>query len=119
MTRQSKYKTQEEKKKANSDAAKKWYYANKDSEEFKKKRNEYHKKYYNNLNQVKREALKAYNSDYAFYIKNIKTGKFELKIARTKEQLKELNNKLNKMEERFIYLKNKFVRLETKNESNQ
>ena len=119
MKAKSKYNTIEEKKQANRDAAKKWYYAHKDSEEFKKKRNEYHKKYYNNLDQVKKEALKAYISDYVFYIKNIKTGKFELKIARTKDQLKELTNKLNKMEERFIYLKNKFVRLETKNESNE
>lgn len=119
MPKQNKYKTIEERRKANNESAKRWYHNHKNDENFKRKRNEYHKKYYNSLDQVKKDALKTYNSDYVFYIKNIRTGKFELKIAKTKQQLTELTNKLNRMQERFTYLKNKFYKLETKNESNK
>lgn len=111
MKGKSKYNTIEEKKQANRNAAKKWYYAHKDTEEFKKKRNEYHRRYYNSMKDVKKEVIKAYNRDYIFYVKSVITGRFEKKIVKTKEQLKELTNKLNAMQNRLEYLTEKFGHL--------
>lgn len=114
MARQSKYKTQEEKKKANNESAKRWYYNHKNDESFKQKRNEYHRKYYNNLKIAKREYLKSYNTDYSFYVKNVRTGKFEKRIVKTKEELKALELKVFNMEQKLIYIKNKFGHLDNK-----
>ena len=74
MSRKNKYNTAEERRIANNESAKKWYYNHKNDEEFKQKRNAYHRKYYSTLKDSKRNYLKSYNTDYSFYRKNIKTG---------------------------------------------
>ena len=114
MARKSKYNTKEDKINANREAAKKWYYTHKNDEEFKQKRNAYHRKYYNNIQKAKREYLRSYNTDYAFYVKNVRTGKFERKIIKTKEELKELESKLHNMETRMSSLLDRFGHLDKK-----
>ena len=107
-----KYKTQEEKKQAVINNAKRWYQNHKNDEIFKAKRKAYLEKYFKGLNSTKKEFLKQYNSDYTFYVRNIKTGKFEKRIVKKKEQQAKLEQIIKEMEEKLIDITNKFKHLD-------
>ena len=109
-----KYNTIEERKEANKRNAINYYHKHKNDPEFMNKRRAYYEKYYSRLNQDKKNAYKSYNTDYVFYIKNVRTGLFELKITRYLNKFHELGEKIKKMEDRLAYLRNKFGHLENK-----
>jgi len=109
-----KYNTLEERKEANKRNAINFYNNHKNDPEFIKKRKAYYEKYYSRLSQDKKKLYKTYNTDYAFYIKNIRTGLFELKINKYLNKYNELNKKIKKMQDRLTYLRNKFGHLENK-----
>lgn len=111
MGRKSKYKTLEEKKIANNEAAKSWYQKHKNDPSFIERRKWYQIRYYDNLDVTKKQFFREYNTDYIFYVRNVVTGKFEKKIADTKEKADKLINKIKEMEERRSYLINKFGHL--------
>lgn len=108
----TKYKNEEEKKQANRINAKNWYERHKNDEQFKNKRRSYMARYKNALSDAKKQFLREYNSDYVFYVKNVKTGKFEKRIAKTKQQLLALQDKLEVMQNRLYHIKNKFGHLD-------
>lgn len=107
-----KYNTEEEKKIAKKINAKNFYNKHKNDPEFISKRKAYFDKYYKELNNVKKEAYREYQADYAFYTRSVLTGKFEKKIIKNKELLKRLENKIFNMEAKLLNIKNKFKHLE-------
>lgn len=106
-----KYKTLQEKKEASIKNAKNYYQLHKDDPEFKEKRRNYYKGYYNNLSDVKKEAYRTYNSEYAFYVRSVITGKLEKKIIKNQNKMKELENKIHDMKRKLNYMHNKFDHL--------
>ena len=108
----SKYMTKEEKRKANNENAKKWYQNHKNDEAFKAKRKAYLNKYFKGLDDTKKEFLKQYNSDYTFYVRNIRTGKFEKRIIKKKEQVKQIQAIIDSMEQKLLTLNKRFKHLD-------
>lgn len=109
-----KYTTEEEKKKATIDNAKRWYQNHKNDEAFKAKRKAYLNKYFKGLDDTKKEFLKQYNSDYTFYVRNIRTGKFEKRIVKKKEQVKQIQAIIDSMEQKLLALNERFKHLDDK-----
>lgn len=111
MARRRKYNTEEEKKEAQKNYAKMYYNKHKEDPKFLNNRKYYYLKYRKGLSQSRKEFMRNYNTDYVYYIRNVITGKFEKKIAQTKEQARILNHKIKEMENRKKYLINKFGHL--------
>jgi hypothetical protein len=109
-----KYATLEERRLAGIEAAKKFYQDHKNEPEFMEKRRGYYKKYYSGLSEVRKKAYRSYNSEYSFYMRSVLTGRFEKKIIKNKQRLKDLEQKIFEMEQKLIYMKNKFGHLEHK-----
>lgn len=114
MPKKSKYKTAEERKKANNENAKLWYQKHKNDPEFIKRRKYYQAKYYDKLNVTKQEFLKEYNTDYAFYIRSVRTGKLEKKILKSEKQLSKLQNSIHNMKVRLTDIQKRFGHLDKK-----
>ena len=95
MARRRKYNTEEEKKEAQKNYAKMYYNKHKEDPKFLNNRKYYYLKYRKGLSQSRKEFMRNYNTDYVYYIRNVITGKFEKKIAQTKEQARILNNKIS------------------------
>jgi len=109
-----KYETEEERRLAGIEAAKKFYQDHKHEPEFIEKRRGYYKKYYSGLNESRKEAYRSYNSGYSFYMRSVVTGLFEEKINKNKKRLKDLQTKIFAMEQKLQYMKNKFGHLKGK-----
>lgn len=116
MSRNKKYKTAEEKRLAGNENAKRWYKNHKNDPEFIKRRRWYQAKYYDNLNVAKKDFLREYNSDYALYIRSVRTGKLEKKIIKSKQKVSDLQASIVEMERRLEDLTNRFGHLEIKPE---
>lgn len=114
MARNKKYQTLEEKKAAGNETAKRWYHQHKNDPEFILRRKWYQAKYYDKLNVEKHTFMREYNTDYAFYIRSIRTGKLENKIQKAKEQYNKLKTNIENMEKRLVDLKQKFGHLDNK-----
>ena len=106
-----KYFTQEEKIAANKRNSQKWYEEHKADPEFIKRRQLYQIRYRKNIDALKKDYMREYNTDYIFYVRNVVTGKFEKKIAKTKAQYLDISKKLKSMERRMKYLTDKFGHL--------
>lgn len=115
MPRNKKYKTEQEKKAAGNENAKRWYQNHKNDPEFIKRRRWYQAKYYDNLNVAKKDFLREYNSDYALYIRSVRTGKLEKKIIKSKQKVSDLQASIIEMEKRLEDLTKRFSHLENKN----
>lgn len=115
MPRKAKYKTLEEKKIANKNNAKLWYQKHKNDPEFILRRKWYQAKYYDKLSVTKQEFLREYNTDYAFYIRSVRTGRLERKIIKSEAQLKKLQNSIHNMKARLADIQNRFGHLDNKN----
>ena len=111
----SKYKTIEEKKEANKQNARNWYQKHKNDPKFIEKRKKYLARYYSNIDSIKKDFYKTYHANYSFYVRNIRTGKLEKKIIKSKEELKRLENSIFDMENKLAHLKKVFGHLENKN----
>lgn len=116
MPRKKIYNTPEERRLANNARARQWYQNHKNTEKFKKDRKYYQLKYCNGLSDTKKQFLREYNSDYIFYVRSVRTGRFERKIIKSKEELKKLESKIFNMEARLNDLKEKFGHLENTND---
>lgn len=106
-----KYKTEEEKIEAYHRNAKNFYEKHKNDPKFIEKRKAYLNGYYKSLDKTRKEAYREYQADYAFYVRSVVSGRFEKKIAKSKKQLKALQDKIYNMEQRLLYIKNKFAHL--------
>ena len=116
MGRLKKYKSEEEKKAAMKQYAKEYYTKKKEDPTFITARKYYYLKYKKGLSQARKDFMRNYNTDYVYYVRNIVTGKFEKKIAETKEQAKMLEERIQEMEQRKQYLEDKFGHLHIKME---
>lgn len=114
MGKVKKYISEEEKKKALKQYAKEYYAKRKNDPTFITARKYYYLKYKKGLSQTRKDFMRNYNTDYVYYVRNIITGKFEKKIAETKEQAKMLDQKIKEMESRKQYLEDKFGHLHIK-----
>ena len=115
MSRHKKYATIEEKKAAGNINAKNWYQKHKNDPEFIKRRKWYQAKYYSKMNVDKKDFLREYNTDYAYYIKSVRTGKLEKKIIKSKQKVYDLQASIEEMEHRLEDLTKRFGHLENKN----
>lgn len=106
-----KYKNEEERREESNKKAKQYYHLHKNDPDFIEKRRNYYKGYYSNLSDVKREAYRTYNSEYAFYVRSVITGKLEKKIIKSKEKVKEMENKIHEMQRKLKYMHSKFDHL--------
>lgn len=112
MGRKAKYNTPEEKRAAMRAASKAWYEKHKNDASFIMRRRWYQTKYYDKLNVTKKDFLREYNTDYVFYIRNVRTGKLEKRIVQDKEALKKLEQSIFEKETRLRDLTQRFGHLE-------
>lgn len=110
MTRK-KYNTEEERIKANLASAKKYYLEHKQDPKFIAKRRAYLNNYYKSLDGTRKEAYRTYQTDYAFFMRNVINGNYEKKILKKENQIKELQKKIIQMKERLSYIQDKFKHL--------
>ena len=63
--------------------------------------------------------MREYNSDYVFYIRNVRTGKFQKKIEKAEQNSNILKENIKVMKDRLNYLINKFGHLENKKDDKE
>ena len=114
MSRPSKYKTPQEKKEALKIYAKNWYERHKNDPEFIKVKKFRYNKYKKGLKETKEQFLREYNTDYIFYIRNVRTGKFQKKIVKAEQTSEQLIKSIKDMKMELDRLLNKFEHLENK-----
>lgn len=112
MARNKKYNTDEERRLAKIETAKKYYQKHKNEEEFIKRRKYYSWKYTQNLNVEQKDFLKEYNTDYCFYVRSIRSGRLNRRIEEKKQKVKELQEQIANMEKRLADLTAKYGHLE-------
>lgn len=104
----------EEQRLAYNQAARNYYKKHKDEPEFKAKRKEYINNYFKKIDKDKKKQYHNYVVDYAFYIRSVVTGRFQKKIEKNKQRLKDLQNKIYAMEDRLKDIQLRFGHLDSR-----
>lgn len=119
MPRPKKYNTPEEKKEAMKTYFRNWYYRHKNDPEYIKLTIYRQEKYKRGFTGSKEDFMREYNSDYVFYIRNVRTGKFQKKIEKAEQNSNILKENIKVMKDRLNYLINKFGHLENKKDDKE
>ena len=119
MARPKKYNTSEEKKEAMKQFSKNWYHRHKNDPEYIKLTKFRYNKYRKGLKDTKEDFMREYNTDYVYYIRNVRTGKFQAKIFKAKETSANLIKNIKEMEKELDRLLNRFKHLENKKDDKE
>ena len=114
--RPKKYNTPEEKRAAMNRICRAWYQKHKNDPEYKKLVKYRYEKYKKGLNDTKEQFLREYNTDYVYYIRNVRTGKFQKRIVKAEENASIMLDNIKLMKKRLDYLLKKFGHLDKKEE---
>lgn len=114
--RPRKYNTPEEKRESLNRNCREWYQKHKNDPSFKKLTQYRYEKYKKGLPESKEEFLKSYNTDYVYYIRMVRTGKFQKKIEKAEQNANIMSENIKMMKARLNYLIKKFGHLEKKKE---
>jgi len=110
--RPKKYNTPEEKRESLNRNCRNWYQKHKNDPEYQKLTLYRYEKYKRGLNISKEDFLKSYNADYVYYIRMVRTGKFQKKIEKAEQNSIILTENIKMMKARLEYLLKKFGHLE-------
>lgn len=111
------YKTEEELRQAKNRISRNWYQKHKNDPEYKKLVKYRYEKYKRGQIETKEEFMREYNTDYVYYIRNVRTGKLEKRIAKIETRAEDLLKTIKYMKARLDYLLKKFGHLDHKEDN--